>query len=119
MCIRDRREGDKFSSWLIGISRRVASEWRRKRGRDRHQFGDSNIVEAVSPPTLGWNDQTRAINHALMQLSDDERLAVHLFYLQEQAADEARVLLNLSRSGFYRLLERARDKLAELLADAV
>ena len=38
-------------------------------------------------------------------------MAVHVFYLQEHPVEHARALLGLSRSGFYRALERARKRL--------
>jgi DNA-directed RNA polymerase specialized sigma subunit len=45
-----------------------------------------------------------------------ELLALHAFYLQEQNVDEARVVLGLSRPGFYRLLSRARGRLRRVLS---
>ena len=48
-------------------------------------------------------------------LPEKERLALHAFYLQEQSAEDARRTVGLSRSGFYRALERARKQLTTLL----
>jgi len=49
-------------------------------------------------------------------LPEKERLALHAFYLQSKSADNARRIMKLSRSGFYRVLERARKRLELLLA---
>lgn len=106
---------ERFGAWLIGIARLSGREWRRSRHRDRHEsigdaadeFGGGEHFD----PTEQWSD----LNAALETLSEDERLGVHLFYLDEQPAEAARQLLNLSLSGFYRLLDRARQKLAERL----
>ena len=49
-------------------------------------------------------------------LGEDERLALHAFYLQDKSAEEARRIMGLSRSGFYKLLDRARAKLRRQLA---
>jgi RNA polymerase sigma-70 factor (ECF subfamily) len=50
-------------------------------------------------------------------LPEKERLALHAFYLQEESVEEARRVLGLSRSGFYRMLERARARLRKRLSD--
>jgi DNA-directed RNA polymerase specialized sigma subunit len=48
-------------------------------------------------------------------LPEKERLALHTFYLQGNSADNAHRIMGLSRSGFYRVLERARKRLEQLL----
>jgi RNA polymerase sigma-70 factor (ECF subfamily) len=48
---------------------------------------------------------------AICELPERQRLALHLFYLQENPAEDARQILKLSRSGFYRLLDRASANL--------
>ena len=64
------------------------------------------------------DEQLEQLGRALDQLDPDERLAVHLFYLQEASAPSAmRSMPNpVSRSGFYKLLTRAREKLAALMS---
>jgi hypothetical protein len=42
-------------------------------------------------------------------------MALHIFYLDEQPAEMARQTLGLSSSGFYKLLERARKSVAQLM----
>ena len=105
-----------FCAWLIGIARLSGRQWRRTRLRDRHELVGENIEvivdRCISEPEDRWSDVQAALN----ELTEDERLGIHLFYLQEQPADLARQLLNLSLSGFYRLLSRAREKLAKRLA---
>ncbi len=44
-------------------------------------------------------------------------LAIHLHYLEHDPVDAAMRTLGLSRSGFYKLLGRARASLADLLRD--
>ena len=55
------------------------------------------------------NSQITELREAILKLPDDERFALHLFYLEEQPAAIARECLGLSQSGFYKLLERARE----------
>ena len=51
----------------------------------------------------------------IRELPEAERMALHLFYLDEQPAEFARQILKLSQSGFYKVLARARDLLAKKL----
>lgn len=105
----------RFGAWLVGIARLSGQEWRRTRHRDRHEWAGDATDELAEPERLDHEDQWSDLRTALASLPEDERLGVHLFYLEEQPADLARQLLNLSLSGFYRLLDRAREKLAQRL----
>ena len=58
-----------------------------------------------------------ALEAALDRLPDQERLAIHIQYLEHDPVDAARRALGLSRSGFYKLLGRARSRLADQLRD--
>ncbi len=51
------------------------------------------------------------------KLDDRERLAIHLYYLESDPVTTATDALGLSRSGYYKLLGRAREQLADLMAD--
>jgi RNA polymerase sigma-70 factor (ECF subfamily) len=105
----------RFCAWLVGISRLSGREWRRTRHRDRHEWAGDLAEEIAGPARFDHEDRWSDLRAALDGLSEDERLGIHLFYLEEQPAELARQLLNLSLSGFYRLLDRARDKLAQRL----
>ena len=49
------------------------------------------------------------------QWTEKERLALHAYYLQGRDVDEARSVLGLSRSGFYRVLSSAVGRLRLIL----
>lgn len=104
-----------FGGWIVGIARLSGREWRRTRHRDRHEWAGDAAEELAELEPLDHDDQWTDLRAALSSLSEDERLGIHLFYLEEQPAELARQLLNLSLSGFYRLLDRAREKLAQRL----
>ena len=104
-----------FGGWIVGIARLSGREWRRTRHRDRHEWVGDATEEIAEPEQLDHDDRWSDLKTALASLSEDERLGIHLFYLEEQPAELARQLLNLSLSGFYRLLDRARKKLAQRL----
>lgn len=104
-----------FGGWIVGIARLSGREWRRARHRDRHQWVGDTTEDIAEPEQPDHDDQWSDVKAALASLSEDERLSIHLFYLEEQPAELARQILNLSLSGFYRLLDRARTTLAQRL----
>lgn len=101
-----------FGGWIVGIARLSGREWRRTRHRDRHEWVGDATDDIAQPEKPDHDDQWSDLKTALASLSEDERLGIHLFYLDEQPAELARQVLNLSLSGFYRLLDRARTTLA-------
>ncbi len=60
-------------------------------------------------------DEIGHVLNLLDRLPEQERLAVHLFFLNERDANETARLLDLSRSGTYALLKRACARLARWL----
>jgi RNA polymerase sigma-70 factor (ECF subfamily) len=108
------RDPDRFGRWVVGIARLRCKEWRRQRLRNQNNNVALNNDEAVvsNPVDDGRIERLRKMT---MVLPEKERLALHTFYLQGRSVDNARRILGLSRSGFYRVLERARKKLERLL----
>lgn len=136
--LRSLRDPQRFTPWLVGIARQVCREWRRRKLRDskkvaRYASHWANQRPAFEPPDQRLVDLREAIANpdeaggrpALSEkdgsargrpaLSEKERLALHAFYLQGRDVDEARSVLGLSRSGFYRVLASAVDRLRRLL----
>jgi RNA polymerase sigma-70 factor (ECF subfamily) len=107
------RQPDRFGGWLVGIARHRCREWRRQvlREQRRHSVVDANplIVDRLS------NMRDGQLLRLIGTLDEKERLALHAFYLQERSAEVARRIMGLSRSGFYKLLERARTNLRRQL----
>jgi RNA polymerase sigma-70 factor (ECF subfamily) len=50
-------------------------------------------------------------------LPEKERMVLHTFYLQGNSAENVRRIMGMSRSGFYRVLERARKRLEKLMPE--
>jgi RNA polymerase sigma-70 factor, ECF subfamily len=95
------RDGESFLPWLCETARRAGRDWRR-RGRLPAAALD---VDLAAPEE---DSHVAELREAIRQLPEDERTALHLFYLDEQPAAVARQALGLSQSGFYKLLDRAR-----------
>src|SRR5207244_804878 len=116
--------------------RNVCAERRRSAARRRkHEHAAAKEQLAMTgAPTLNHTVAARApqreaavhepaahaealsrLTAALDDLPDDERLAIHLYYLDSDPVAAAGSALGISRSGFYKLLARARDHLASIL----
>lgn len=109
------RDSDRFGKWLIGIARLRCKEWKRRNSRQKAANMPLDDVRPVAPDPHD-DGQLERIRETIAMLPEKERLALHTFYLQGQSAGDARRTMGLSRSGFYRALERARKQLATLLA---
>ncbi|MFO0873527.1 MAG: sigma-70 family RNA polymerase sigma factor [Phycisphaerales bacterium] len=116
----------RLRSWLFGIARRVCSERRRSAGRRaRHEEQAMSaapsrwtIEAGGAPAQAAHHESLERLGAALDALPDDERLAVHLYYLDPDPVRAAHAALRLSRSGYYKLLARAREHLARLMKEA-
>ena len=116
-----------FAGWLVGIARQVCREWRRQRLRDERKVAgfaahQRMLDTAAEPPDDRLVELRDAIagltekeQKQLPSLSERERLALHAYYLQGRDVEEARAVLGLSRSGFYRVLSSAVGRLRRVL----
>jgi len=111
------RNHEKFASWAIGIAKQVSREWRRRKGRDRHLFVGVGPEGALADNPVPADDSPEQLYRAIAMLGEKQRLAIHAFYLMDRSADDARRVLGLSRSGFYKLLQRARNRLRRLMQE--
>ncbi len=113
------RDPQRFGPWIVGFARQVARERKRSLRRDRHQFIGRSPVDIESPANAAREvqdaDELDLLMRKLANLPDRERLAIHAFFLREHDVRQAAELLELSRSGFYALLQRALSRLAALV----
>ena len=108
------RDPDRFGKWIVGIARLRCREWRRQRLRSQNKKIGLNDAQTVAPDPPN-DSRIEQLRKMMMVLPEKERLALHAFYLQGKSADNARRIMGLSRSGFYRVLERARKRLEQLM----
>lgn len=108
------RDADRFVPWLCEIARRAGRDWQRKSQRDAISLGsDADVGPSVGEATE--DSRLAELREAVRRLPDQERMALHLFYLEEQPAESARQVLGISQSGFYKLLERARKHVGAIM----
>ena len=113
----------RFRAWLYRIARYVCLERRRNTQRRRGHEHDAaehqahlKLVGGDVSDSVDRAEQLERLDAALEQLPETERLAIHLQYLDPKPAGAARRALGLSKSGYYKTLERARTRLASLMA---
>lgn len=127
---------DGMRSWLYAIARLVCSERRRSaRRRSAHEHGAAEEIRAMTTTTTtpgasatpaaaspseraAQQERMELLSRAMDQLPDNERLALHLYYLEADPVAAASVALGVSRSGFYKLLTRARERLSAMMSEA-
>lgn len=108
------RSPDRIGSWLAAIARSACRDWRRQRMREKERSWGT-LPDVEYPRADNDPSEINALRLAICELPEKERLALHIHYLCEQPADVARDILGMSSSGFYKLIERARRRLAAVL----
>lgn len=119
----DRLEdASKLRPWLYGIAKRVCAERRRAaRRRSAHEERGAVIADHRRPDATPPGDdaaereQLDRLGAAIETLDERQRLALHLYYLEADPVRAAMATLGVSRSGYYKLLARAREQLAATL----
>jgi RNA polymerase sigma-70 factor (ECF subfamily) len=111
--LRALREPASFGPWVVGIARQLVREQRRRR-----RPGGLTLIDPPAAAPARSADDADEIAHVLglvSRLPEEERLAVHFFFLKERDVGETARLLKRSRSGTYALLKRACARLARRL----
>jgi RNA polymerase sigma-70 factor (ECF subfamily) len=106
----------KFSTWLYRIAFNTAISYRRK---NRHQFQsiEKSVIEFAqeSDTSLEREDRQRYLSKAMSKLSDSDRTALTLFYLQEFSLEEIAAIMSMQANTVKVRIHRARLKVAEEL----
>jgi RNA polymerase sigma factor (sigma-70 family) len=71
----------------------------------------------AAPDDVARAEALDRLTEALDQLDGRERLAIHLHFLEADPVRAAASALGLSRSGYYKLLAKARRRLACLMRE--
>lgn len=114
--LENLRDPDRFGKWLVGIARLRCKEWQREKIRNQNKNARLNVAQAAAHETPDDN-RIELLRKMITTLPGKERLALHTFYLQGNSATNVRRMMGLSRSGFYRVLERARKHLEKLMPE--
>ncbi|MFD1735463.1 sigma-70 family RNA polymerase sigma factor [Bacillus salitolerans] len=112
------KEGEKFSSWLITITKNVCIDMLRKNTRLQEEVLVDNIFLTEKPSQT--DEIKEAVWDALHQLEDKYKIVTVMHYISGYTAKEISHLLELSQSAIESRLRRAKEKLKkELLVSMV
>lgn len=124
------REPEKFAGWLAVIVRNQGLMWQRRRSTQpalvsvdednaycRFCFDDISLAEACR--TARRQVIREAVREALNRLTDGQRQAAYLYYLQGYDYRETAQLLSVPVSAVRGRLERARETLRKELSEMV
>ena len=116
--LAELKDHDRFAAWLVSITRNVCREYRRGKARDRHVLVGLTLEQTAETDDQDDNQKDLArMAQAMKNLPERERLALDVYYLQNHDAHRAAKIMGTSRSGLYRLLEKARKKIEKLMKE--
>ena len=113
MRIGSFRQDSKFGTWLFTITNNHCIDLLRKRKRLRGKIGNMPEVEVaeVVEETDWLQDQSpKAIRHILDNLSELDRVALVLMYMDEMSVKEIAEQMGLQESATKMRLKRARQR---------
>jgi RNA polymerase sigma-70 factor (ECF subfamily) len=106
----DLQKPESFAPWIIGVAKRRCLEWRRQIVRDqRRRQRVQEMKQAGADPAD--DGELAGLGRLITALPETERLALHAFYLRGKSVEDARQVVGLSRSGFYKVLKQALVRL--------
>lgn len=112
------RNPQKFSSWLRQITVNVYRMW--KRNQDRYskvsieKVSEENLVDRHSPSpqkTIEINELRAKVRRAISSLSEKNRLALTLYYIDGLSYEEIGTFLDVPKATIKSRLYKARKKL--------
>jgi RNA polymerase sigma-70 factor (ECF subfamily) len=110
------RKPERFAAWLIAITKLTCRNWVRLSRRQRSHLAtvDMAALPEGAANEVDATDELRQLHRWLLRLPEKERMAIQICCLLEEAPERARMVLKLSRSGLYALLDRAKKRLKRL-----
>lgn len=100
-----------LAAWLLAVTRHAAANERRAALRRRRRERQSAKPHAVAPPPADEDDVTALLDDALARLSELDRQAVVLRYMQGRDARSIAAALGVSEQAARKRLTRAVERL--------
>lgn len=107
----------KFSTWLYRIAFNTAISYKRKHRHTTFQSIETayNEYPQESESMLEKSDKQKYLTLAMAKLTDADRTALTLFYLQEFSLEEISEILNMPANTIKVRIHRARQRIADEL----
>jgi len=110
-----------LKTYLFMIGRSRALDYIKHRRRiTQVELSEAGEIPSEGPSLeeiLLADARKRAVNRALAQLSNDQRVAVHLVYFESLSCEEAARVMKKNRKQIYNLLHRAKNALRAILGE--
>ncbi|MCP4711742.1 MAG: sigma-70 family RNA polymerase sigma factor [Planctomycetes bacterium] len=111
------KKPDRFGPWLVSMARNVGREFRRGQFRDRHLTVGLDVEVPPTEELKTPNQRLDFLEEAIEKLDGQEKLALHVYYLQGKDVAETRKILRVSRASLYRLLAGGKQKLESYIRE--
>ncbi|MFH1805954.1 MAG: sigma-70 family RNA polymerase sigma factor [Pseudomonadota bacterium] len=113
---RWRPEGAKFKTWLYRVAVNRVIDFKRRPQPVEGCDIEAEPDDAMSPvEKLAQHEEFQRLRNAVRNLSDQQQIAINLFYDRELSNAEAAEIMGVSLNAMESLLKRARQRLREEL----
>lgn len=108
-------KGAKFTTWFYRIVTNQALDFLARRNRQRGTVLDDNLPSGeANAEDMAWvQEQGDAVNAALAELPERQRVAVTLFFTEELSQKEAADVMGITPKAVESLIGRAKQTLRE------
>jgi RNA polymerase sigma factor (sigma-70 family) len=113
------RDGVAFRAFVIAIARNVLREHLRELGRGRQVDPEVDCMAELAPgpsTLIGAREEHRLLLEGLRRMPIESQILLELFYWEKLSTQEIGVVLDMSASTIRTRLSRAREVLAEKMA---
>jgi RNA polymerase sigma-70 factor, ECF subfamily len=114
-CAPSFKGGSRVSTWIMGIAYRIGSKTLyRSRRREAHEGPMLDFIEAAHEPWSDGDDR-EWVGAALVQLADDQRTALELFYRFGHSCEEIAEMVDCPANTVKSRMHHGRLKMRRLL----
>jgi len=110
--IKQLRDDEQFGAWITRIAKNLCIDFTRKQKHKRFFLIKREVV------SQNGSKEYPELQSALAKLSEDQRLALMLFYFDERSTKNIAQTLEISEALAQKRLSRARKQLRRHLEDA-
>lgn len=112
------RMGSHLAGWLFGILRNAWIDECRSRQRREPSRMSEELAESVGDPAADSQAELVCVQDALLQLPEEQRLAVSLVLIEGFSYKEAAEIMSVPIGTLTSRLSRGREALQEMLSEA-
>ena len=114
--IRQLQDPRAFKSWIYRLVRWQTLDLVKKGAKDFIEFTDEEVTTEVVRPQEENADDAHRLKNVMAALSDLDKQAIHLFYLEEMRLAEIAHVLDVPVGTVKSRLNRARNNLKKQLS---